>query len=194
MKKRLLALISGGGSNLKAVLDAIDSGQLSAQVVGVVSSNYQAGGLEHAKNKGIPTFICSLPSFGCGDKRDQEIIKIAKKLNADYILLLGYLGICTPSLVNAYKKRIINIHPSLLPKFGGKGYFGINVHRAVIQAGEKVSGATVHYVDEGTDTGEIIMQQSIDVLPSDTEQSLQKRVLEIEHKLIVSALKKVFEG
>lgn len=194
MKKRLLALISGGGTNLQAVLDAIDRGELDAIVLGVISSNSSAGGLLRAQKKGIPTYVCSKSDYSCLEERDQEILKIAKIHDVDYILLLGYLGILTPTLVNAYKKRIINIHPSLLPKFGGKGFFGVKVHEEVIKAGEKITGATVHYVDEGTDTGEIIMQKSIEVLPGDTPESLQKRVLQIEHILLIEALKKVFNN
>ncbi|MCL2675082.1 MAG: phosphoribosylglycinamide formyltransferase [Firmicutes bacterium] len=192
VKKRLVALISGGGSNLQAVMDACGLGNLDSKVVAVISSNYEAGGLLRAKAAKIDTFVCALGDFASREERDAKILRIAKKCKADYLLLLGYLGICSKILIDAYPKKIINIHPALLPKYGGAGYFGLNVHKAVLDAGDKVSGATVHYVDEGTDTGEIIMSREVAVLDGDTAESLQERVLGMEHELIVEALRVVF--
>jgi phosphoribosylglycinamide formyltransferase-1 len=193
VKKRLLALISGGGTNMQAVIDAIDEGSLDGEIVAVISSNKNAFGLERAKKAGIETFVLPLSDFSSRQERDEEIIRIAEEKKVDYILLLGYLGILTKEVIERFPRRIINIHPALLPAFGGEGFFGLNVHRAVIAAGEKQSGATVHYVDEGTDTGEIIIQKSIEVKEDDTAETLQKRILsEVEHSLIVVGLQKVF--
>ncbi|KAI4453763.1 trifunctional purine biosynthetic protein adenosine-3-related [Holotrichia oblita] len=192
--KRLLILISGGGSNMQAVFDAIDGGRLNAEVAAVVSSNHEAGGLNRAAMRNLPTYVCPLNEYSSREQRDGVILEIARKTNAEYILTLGYLGICSKVLTDVFTKRIINIHPALLPKFGGKGFFGLNVHKAVLESGETVSGATVHFADEGTDTGEIIMSKQVAVLKGDTPESLQRRVLEIEHILLIDALNFVFKS
>ena len=187
--KKLAVLISGGGSNLQAVIDAVAGGEICAGICAVISSNADAYGLQRAKNAGIPTAVASLKEFDSRAERDAFIIKILQAHNPDYVVLAGYLGILTPEFIAAYKNKIINIHPSLLPKFGGDGMHGVGVHKAVIAAGEKISGASVHYVDNGIDTGEVIAQESLVVLPNDTPESLQKRILEnIEHKLLVKVL------
>lgn len=192
-KAKLLILISGGGSNMDAVICACAAGQLNAEVAAVVSSNHTAGGLEKAKKHNIPTYVCAKSDFETEAKRDKKIAEIAACLAVDYIVLAGYLGIVTPVLIDKYKDKIINIHPSLLPKFGGKNFFGLNVHRAVLHSGDKISGATVHFVDQNIDTGKIILQATVDVLPADTPDDLQKRVLSIEHSLLISALKTLVE-
>ena len=120
-----------------------------------------------------------------------EILDILKEAETDMVVLAGYLKILDPEIINAYKKRIINIHPALLPKFGGRDMYGLNVHKSVINAGEKESGATVHYVDEGVDTGEIILQKKVPVMPGDTPEKLAARVLETEHEILPLAVKKV---
>ena len=191
MKKRLVYLVSGGGTNMQAVLDAIRSGEINAQSVGVISSNHEAYALTRGKNAGIPTAVFSANDYG-GDlrKRDAALKTELDRLKPDYVLLVGYLGILSDEIIAAYDGRLINIHPALLPKYGGKGYYGLNVHKAVIAAGETVSGATVHYVARGIDKGEIIAQKSTAVLPGDTRETLQKRVLdECEHPLLVSVVK-----
>ena len=191
MKKRLVYLVSGGGTNMQAVLDAIRSGEINAQSVGVISSNHEAYALKKKKNAGIPTAVFSANDYG-GDlrKRDAALKTELDRLKPDYVLLVGYLGILSDEIIAAYDGRLINIHPALLPKYGGKGYYGLNVHKAVIAAGETVSGATVHYVARGIDKGEIIAQKSTAVLPGDTPETLQKRVLdECEHPLLVSVVK-----
>ena len=186
--KRLVILISGGGSNMQAVIDACKEGRIKARVVAVVSSNAQAGGLEKAAKHGIAAYVCALSDFESPQERDKKIVEIAAKHNADYLILAGYLGIFTPDLVGAYKGKIINIHPSLLPKHGGKGFYGTNVHKSVLASGDKVSGATAHLVDENIDTGAILAQKEVEVMSGDTPESLQKRVLEIEHLLLVEVL------
>ncbi len=189
-KKRLAVLVSGGGSNMQAILDNTLSGNINAEIVAVISSNADAYALIRAKNYNIPAFVCCLKDYSSPFERDNYILSILDKYRADYVLLAGYLGIISQNLVKKYKNRIVNIHPALLPKFGGKNYHGLNVHKAVIEAGEKRSGATVHFVDENIDTGLIIASQGLDVLPGDTPESLQSRILnEIEHKLFVSVVK-----
>lgn len=176
--------MSGGGSNLAAIMERIDCGDINGEVVAVISSNSQAYALTRARERGIPAYVCARKNYENNEARDREILRIVREHNADYILLAGYLGIISPFLIDAYPYKIVNIHPALLPKFGGKGFFGIHVHEAVIAAGEKESGATVHFVDSGTDTGLIIVQRSLKVLEEDTPHSLQQRILSnIEHKL-----------
>lgn len=193
--KRLLILISGSGTNMQAVIDAVAAGELNAEIVGVISSNPDAAGLNKAEKAGIKTYVCRLKDYESREARDAEILRIADSLKTDVIVLAGYLGILTSELIRRYRNRIINIHPALLPKYGGAGFYGLNVHKAVIAAGEKTSGATVHYVDEGTDTGEIILQRATEVLPTDTPETLQKRILDnIEHRLIVDALRILCNG
>lgn len=183
-KKKLVALVSGGGSNLAAITERIDGGDINGEVVAVISSNAEAFALTRARERGIPAYVCARKDYENNEARDREILRIVREHNADYILLAGYLGIISPFLIDAYPYKIVNIHPALLPKFGGKGFFGIHVHEAVIAAGEKESGATVHFVDSGTDTGLIIAQRSLKVLEEDTPHSLQQRILSnIEHKL-----------
>ena len=191
-KKNLVALVSGSGSNMAAILDAIDQGKINGQIVAVISSNDTAYALTRAFERGIPTHVCSLATFGSPDARDREVLKLLDGYEADYVLLAGYLGIISPFLVDAYPNKIVNIHPALLPKFGGKGFHGLHVHEAVIAAKEKESGATVHFVDGGTDTGPIILQRALQVLPSDTPEVLQARILEqIEHKIFPEAVAKL---
>lgn len=189
--KKLVYLVSGGGTNMQAVLDAIDGGEINAESLEIISSNHEAYALERGRKQGIPTKVFAKADFGGdGAKRDEAMLKELKRLNPDYILLVGYLGILSKEIVDGFKGRLINIHPALLPKFGGKGFHGLNVHRAVIAAGEKESGATVHYVANDIDTGEIIRQKSIPVKKDDTPESLAKRVLdECEHPLLVSVVK-----
>lgn len=171
---------------MQAVINACQSGRLNAEVAAVVASNDSAGGIEKAKYMGIPAYVHSQRQT-----RDVEIMTLAKVLKVDLIVLAGYLGIVSPLLINAYKNKIINVHPSLLPKHGGKEMYGIRVHESVIASGDKKSGATVHYVDEGIDEGDIILQRSVDVLDGDNAEDLQKRVLEVEHELLVEAIEKI---
>ncbi len=182
--KNIAVLVSGSGSNMQAIIDKTLSGDILGRVCVVISSNKDAYALERAEKHGIKTFVAPLKDYENAKLRDEYIKEILDSFQVDYILLAGYLGIVTSTLVSNYKNRIINIHPALLPKYGGHKFFGLNVHKAVIDAGEKKSGATVHFVDENIDTGLIIDSQSLDVLPSDTPQTLQTRILDtIEHKL-----------
>ena len=184
---KISVMVSGGGTNFQAVIDAVEDGRIpDAKIVQVISSSEKAYALERAKNHGIPGYVLS-------HKEPETIVSQLQKEGTDLIVLAGYMKVLDPSIVKAYSGRIINIHPSLIPKFCGKGFYGIKVHEAVIAAGEKESGATVHYVDEGIDTGEIIFQEKVSVLPEDTPEDLAARVLEVEHKILVSAISKIEE-
>lgn len=185
---RMAVLVSGGGTNLQSVIDAVEAGTLSSEIVCVISNKESAYGLERARKHNIPAYFINPKEEGY----DEKLLAKLEEEKVDLVVLAGYLKIVAPSLISAYKHRIINIHPSLLPKFGGKGFYGLHVHEAVVAAGEKESGATVHYVDEGVDTGEIILQRKLAVEADDTPESLQARILEqIEHKILVEAIKKL---
>lgn len=185
---RLAVLVSGSGTNLQSVIDAIQSGTLKSQIVCVISNKETAYGLERARRHHIPAYFIDPKEASYNEK----LLERLQKEKVDLVVLAGYLKIVDPNLIKAYPHRIINIHPSLLPKFGGKGFYGLYVHRAVIEAGEKESGATVHFVDEGVDTGEIILQKRLKVAEDDTPERLQTRILEqIEHTLLVEAIQKL---
>ena len=185
---RMAVLVSGGGTNLQSVIDAVEAGALSSQIVCVISNKETAYGLERARKHNIPAYFINPKEEGF----DEKLLARLKEDEIDLVVLAGYIKILSSDLIKAYKHRIINIHPSLLPKFGGKGFYGIHVHEAVLAAREKESGATVHYVDEGVDTGEIILQRKVVVEEGDTPESLQARILEqIEHKILVEAIKKI---
>lgn len=193
-KKKLAVLVSGGGTNMQAIIDSIDSGNINATVKVVISSNKDAKALDRATKHGIKNYVASKNDYSSAKERDSYILSLLNSFQVDYVLLAGYLGIISDNLIDAYKNRIINIHPSLLPKFGGANYHGLNVHKAVIDAGEKTSGATVHFVDGGIDTGLIIDNMSLDVKADDTPESLQDRILStIEHKLFVRVVKDLCE-
>lgn len=184
MLKNIAVFISGSGTNLQTLIDESKKSKLF-KIVLVVSSTKKAFGLERAQKNNIPTII--------NDKNfaPSQLIKQLKNYKIDLIVLAGYLSILKGDLLKKYKNKIINIHPSLIPSFCGKGMYGIHVHEAVINSGVKYTGATVHFVNEGIDTGAIIDQVSIKVNSKDTPDSLQKRLLKYEHKLLVSSLKKI---
>jgi len=182
-------LISGGGSNLQALIDNIKSGMINAQIKIVVSDHKSAFGLQRAENENIKAVFVSKKMAGNNIQFHNNILEILQHENIDLVVLAGYLSILTPLFIETYKNKIINIHPALLPAFGGNGMYGLKVHEAVLNYGAKISGATVHFVDEGTDTGAIILQESVEVLANDTPETLQKRVLSIEHKLLPLAVK-----
>ena len=184
MLKNVAVFISGSGTNLQTLIDESKKSKLF-KIVLVVSSTKKAFGLQRAQKNNIPTII--------NDKNftPSQLIKKLKNYKVDLIVLAGYLSILKGDLLKKYKNKIINIHPSLIPSFCGKGMYGIHVHEAVINSGVKYTGATVHFVNEGIDTGAIIDQVSIKVNSKDTPETLQKRLLKYEHKLLVSSLKKI---
>jgi len=186
---RISVMVSGGGSNLQAVIDAIDCSLIKdAEIVQVISSNSSAFALERAEKNNIKGLVIGKKEFSNEEERNVAILKALKKERTDLIVLAGYMNILAPELVKEFKGKIINIHPSLIPKFCGEGFYGLKVHEAVINAGENESGATVHYVDEGIDTGEIIIQEKVAVKPGDNPEMLAARVLEIEHKILPKAI------
>ena len=173
-------LISGGGTNLQAIIDETKSGGINGKVKLVISNKEDAYGLERARLSGIKAVY---------ETNEDKIIGLLKENNIDLIVLAGYLKIITPKFVDEFRNKIINIHPSLIPSFCGKGYYGEKVHQGVIDYGAKVTGATVHFVDEGADTGAIIMQEAVNVEQDDDAKSLAKRVLEVEHRILKESIR-----
>lgn len=173
-------LISGGGTNLQAIIDETKSGGINGTVKLVISNKEDAYGLERARLSGIKSIY---------ETDEDKIIGLLKENNIDLIVLAGYLKIITPKFVDEFRNKIINIHPSLIPSFCGKGYYGEKVHQGVIDYGAKVTGATVHFVDEGADTGAIIMQEAVNVEQDDDAKSLAKRVLEVEHRILKESIR-----
>lgn len=187
--KRIAVFISGSGSDMQSVIDATLDGRIDAKVVCVVASKAGIYGLERAKKHGIDSAVFALADYNKNcEERDKAILSYVKSHNVDLVVLAGYLGIVTKGLVDEFRGRMINIHPSLIPLHCGKGMYGLKVHEDVLRCNDKVSGATVHFVDEGTDTGAIIVQQRVKVEEGDTPESLQARVLETEHELLPYAV------
>jgi phosphoribosylglycinamide formyltransferase 1 len=184
----LVVLASGGGTNLQAIIDNIESGKLSAQIKVVISNNSKAGALERARNHNIPAIHLSHKQFATPEELDQKLLSILKENQTDMLVLAGYMKMLSPVIIREYKNRIINIHPALLPSFGGPGMYGIHVHEAVIKSGVKVTGVTVHMVDEVYDHGAIVLQKTIPVMDDDTPESLAERVLKVEHQAYSEAL------
>ncbi|MDU3396186.1 MAG: phosphoribosylglycinamide formyltransferase [Clostridiales bacterium] len=176
---RVGVMVSGGGTNLQAILDAIDSGQITnTEIVVVVSNNPGAYGLERARSRGIASVCISPKSYGDREAFNEAFLAKLDEYNLDLIVLAGFLVRIPEAVTRKYEGRIINIHPSLIPSFCGVGYYGLRVHEAALARGVKVTGATVHYVDNGMDTGPIILQKAVVVEEGDTPQSLQRRVME----------------
>lgn len=168
-------LISGGGTNLQSIMDGTKSGEIDGAVKVVISNKENAYGLERAKINGIEAIF---------ESEEDKIIEILEDREVDLVVLAGYLKIISPKFINEYRNKMINIHPSLIPAFCGKGFYGQKVHQGVIDYGVKFTGATVHFVDEGTDTGPIIMQDIVEVKAHDDAKTLAKRVLEVEHRIL----------
>ena len=187
---KIVVMVSGGGTNLQAIIDSIDNGTITnTQIVAVISNNNDAYALIRAKEHGIPALCISPKSYDTRDAFNEALLNEVNKLQVDLIVLAGYLVKIPEAMVHAYSHRIINIHPSLIPSFCGVGFYGLHVHEAVLEKGVKVTGATVHYVDEGMDTGEIIYQKAVEVCEGDTPEILQKRVMEqAEWKLLPAAI------
>lgn len=178
-------LVSGGGTNLQAIIDASESGEINGAVKVVVSNKKDAYGLERAKQHNIEAYY---------ETDEDKIIEILKEQKIDLVVLAGYLKIISPKFVNEYRNKMINIHPSLIPSFCGAGFYGQRVHQAVIDYGAKVTGATVHFVDEGADTGPIIMQDVVKVSSNDDAKSLAQKVLEVEHRILKQSISLLCEN
>jgi phosphoribosylglycinamide formyltransferase-1 len=179
---------SGRGSNFLAILNAIQSGTLPARVALLLSNNANAGALETARERNIPAVHLSEKQFAGTEDFSASMLDVLQKNNVDLIALAGYLKKIPAAVVRQYRNRILNVHPALLPKFGGHGLYGRHVHEAVIAARETISGATVHLVDEEYDRGPIVLQKSVAVIPSDTPETLAEKVLKVEHEIYPQAL------
>lgn len=176
---RVVVCVSGGGTNLQAILDGIDKGLiLNTEIVRVISNNRGAYALERAAAAGIDAVCVSPKDYKDREQFNEALLQTVEEARPDLIVLAGFLVVIPPELIRRYENRIINIHPSLIPSFCGTGYYGLKVHEAALRRGVKVTGATVHFVDEGTDTGPILMQKAVEVRENDTPESLQRRVME----------------
>ena len=191
---RIAVFISGGGTGLQAFIDASKAGILSGKIVWVVSSNGKAFGLQRAAKENIETFVFKLKNYESAEAAEADLTAKLKEKEIDYIALAGYLKLLPAGIVKNYPRRIVNIHPALLPKYGGKGMYGHHVHEAVIAAGDIESGPTVHLVDEIYDNGLILAQVKVPVLANDTPETLAARVLVEEHKLYPRVLEKLIKG
>lgn len=192
-KARLAVFISGSGTNLQSIIDRCADGTIPGEVVLVVSNKSDAQGLLRAQRSGINTVVHRRKKFPDGQAADDHLLQLLTKHEIDVIALAGYLKLLPPEVVRKYRNRIFNIHPALLPKYGGKGMYGHHVHEAVLASGDTESGVTIHLVDEIYDHGKIVAQEKVPILPGDTPDDLAARVLEVEHKLYPRVLKKVCE-
>ena len=193
---RVLSMVSGGGTNLQAIIDSVKNGMITnTELVGVISNNKNAYALTRAKENGIDATCISPKDYESREVFNQELLKAVDAYEPDLIVLAGYLVVIPPEMIKKYKNRIINIHPSLIPSFCGTGYYGLKVHEAALARGVKVVGATVHFVDEGTDTGPIILQKAVEVQNGDTPEVLQRRVMEqAEWKILPRAIDLIANG
>lgn len=192
----VVVLVSGGGTNLQAIIDAVESGQITnTKIAGVISNNKNAYALERAKKHGIPSLCISPKQFASREEFNEQFLEKVNELHPDLIVLAGFLVVIPPAMIETYRNWIINIHPSLIPSFCGTGFYGLKVHEAALARGVKVVGATVHFVDEGTDTGPIILQKAVEVEPGDTPEVLQRRVMEqAEWKILPKAIDLIANG
>lgn len=193
---KLTVMVSGGGTNLQAIIDAVENGTITnTQIVGVISNNKNAFALERAGRHGIPAQCISPKDFETRDEFNRVFLDKVNELKADLIVLAGFLVVIPEMMIREYRNRIINIHPSLIPSFCGTGFYGLKVHEAALKRGVKVVGATVHFVDEGTDTGPIILQKAVSVEEGDTPEILQRRVMEqAEWKILPQAIDLIANG
>ena len=187
---RVVVLVSGGGTNLQAIIDGVADGTITnTEIVGVISNNYGVYSLERAKKAGIDNQVVSPKDYASRDEFNDALLDKVNAYKPDLIVLAGFLVVIPEKMIDVYENRIINIHPSLIPSFCGTGYYGLKVHEAALARGVKVSGATVHYVDKGTDTGPIILQKAVEVKEGDTPKALQQRIMEeAEWKLLPAAI------
>lgn len=193
---KLAVLVSGGGTNLQAIVDAIDNGTITnARVSVVISNNKNAYALERAKKHGIEALCVSPKDYDSRDAFNEAFLDKLNSYQADLVVLAGFLVVIPEQMIRQYQNRMINIHPSLIPAFCGTGFYGLKVHEGALKRGVKVTGATVHFVDEGTDTGPIILQKPVEVLDSDTPEILQRRVMEeAEWQILPKAIDLIANG
>lgn len=184
MSKKIAVLASGSGSNLQAIIDSVREEKLEAEISLVIANKIDAYALERAKKNNIKSYFI---------KDEDEMIKILNQHNIDLIVLAGFLKILSEEFIQQFQGKILNIHPSLIPSFCGKGYYGLKVHQKALEYGVKVSGATVHFVTKDPDSGPIIMQKAVYIDEDETAESLQKKVLKVEHEILVESIKKVLK-
>lgn len=189
--KKIVVFASGSGSNFQAIIDAVQSGRIEALIRGLITNRDDAGAVKRAKSSGIPVTILNPSNFQTRSEYESALLNKLNEWNPDLIVLAGYMLKIPSSLISAWPGQIINIHPALLPAYGGKGYYGLRVHRAVLDAGESETGCSVHYVNELYDDGPVIDQRRVRVLKGDTPESLRDRVLKAEHKLLPSVIAKL---
>jgi phosphoribosylglycinamide formyltransferase-1 len=188
-KVKIGVLISGGGTNLQALIDNIEKGLINGEIAVVISDKKGVYGLERARKHGISAIEIDKREFNDRNDFMKAIINELESHEVELVVLAGFLSILSSDFIEKYRNRIMNIHPSLIPAFCGKGYYGQRVHKAVLEYGAKISGATVHFVDEGADTGPIILQEAVKVEEGDTPESLAARILNVEHRLLPQAVK-----
>lgn len=193
---RVVVMVSGGGTNLQAILDALDGGQITnTEIAAVISNNAGAYAIERAKSHNIPAFVVTPKAYETRDAFNEALLATVDACRPDLIVLAGFLVKIPAAMIQKYTNKIINIHPSLIPSFCGVGFYGLKVHEAALARGVKLTGATVHFVDEGTDTGPILLQKAVEVLPDDTPELLQRRVMEqAEWELLPKAIDMIANG
>ena len=193
---KIAVLVSGGGTNLQAIIDEIEKGTVTnTEIAAVISNNKNAYALERARQHNIPAVCVSPKDYGTREEFNKELLKKIQSFDVDLVMLAGCLVVIPKIMVEAYPNRIINIHPSLIPSFCGTGYYGLKVHEAALERGVKVTGATVHFVDDGTDTGPIILQKAVEIKQGDTPEILQQRVMkEAEWKIMPQAIDLIANG
>ncbi len=193
---KIVVMVSGGGTNLQAIIDSVKNGMITnTGIAGVISNNKNAYALKRAEENGIPARCISPKYFETREEFNEKLLAAVKEFRPDLVVLAGFLVVIPPEMIAEYRNRMINIHPSLIPSFCGKGYYGLKVHEAALERGVKVAGATVHFVDEGTDTGPIILQKAVEIEQGDTPQTLQRRVMEqAEWKILPRAIELIANG
>lgn len=193
---RICVLVSGGGTNLQAIIDAIESGKITnSEIAAVISNNKNAYALERARENGIDALCISPKDYNDRSQFNKALISKLDEYDPGLIVLAGCMVVLPAELIQKYRNKIINIHPSLIPSFCGKGFYGLHVHEKVLERGVKITGATVHFVDEGTDTGPIIIQKAVEIMEDDTPETLQKRVMEnAEWKIMPEAINLIANG
>ena len=192
--KKIAVFVSGGGSNFRAIHRQIIQGNILGKIVMVFSNNPNCGAIKFAEENSIPIFIINAARYPNAHTRDEFLLKTCLKAEIDLICLAGFMKMLPQNIIKQYEYRILNIHPGLLPEFGGKGFYGTRVHEAVINTGKRESGATVHFVDEIYDHGPIILQKKVEVMETDTPESLAARVLKLEHELFPEVVKAFCEN
>lgn len=193
---RVAVMVSGGGTNLQAIIDAVESGRITnTEIAAVISNNKGVYALERAKKAGIRDIVVSPKDYKERSEFNKALVEVVDSLKVDLIVLAGYLVVIPPEMIDKYENRIINIHPSLIPAFCGTGFYGLKVHEEALKRGVKVVGATVHFVDKGTDTGPILLQKAVAVQDGDTPKELQQRVMEqAEWILLPKAIDMIANG